>query len=485
MPSYLRRIFPIFGTFCFGVALAAILLEGLLRIWSGVLAYRSWKTEKISDKDFVVLTLGESTTAGDELDTWPSQLEQLLREKYPTRSIRVVNKAIPGTNTSVLVGNLEKQIQSYHPSMLVSMMGINDNYQVDFKHSVFIPDSHNDWFLSMKVMRILGQYIRVTSRDFYNLHINRDAKAMKAMGDSFRIQGEYERSEHYLKRSISLNPKDANTDVLLALLYRDMLRNNEAELALLDAKRVAPLADGVYVELGNFYRDNGNLNKADDMYKTALFLNPDSWLANGEYGTYLYWYKEENDLAATYYEKSIRLNPSFEAIYLELADIYRKQNQPDRAILLYQRVLAMNANNVIAKRELTRTMHPGLPGEVAGASTQNPDTIIDTGLHPMTENNYRRMVNIAKKYSLPVIAVSYPLRSAKPLRELFSNNIDTTGVSVTVADNEATFREALRHKKYDDLFTDHFAGNFGHATRLGNSLIAQQVAGIIESSIMK
>jgi hypothetical protein len=46
--------------------------------------------------------------------------------------------------------------------------------------------------------------------------------------------------------------------------------------------------------------------------------------------------------------------------------------------------------------------------------------------------------------------------------------------------NENNFNEALKTYKPEDLFTDMFAGSFGHCTDLGNTLIAENVAENIE-----
>ena len=52
-------------------------------------------------------------------------------------------------------------------------------------------------------------------------------------------------------------------------------------------------------------------------------------------------------------------------------------------------------------------------------------------------------------------------------------------------DNEQIFKDALQRGRYEDYFTDMFAGDFGHATKLGNHLLAENVAKVIMEKILK
>ena len=47
---------------------------------------------------------------------------------------------------------------------------------------------------------------------------------------------------------------------------------------------------------------------------------------------------------------------------------------------------------------------------------------------------------------------------------------------VPIVDNEQTFKNALKEKSFDQLFTDSFAGEFGHCTREGNRILAENIA---------
>ena len=50
---------------------------------------------------------------------------------------------------------------------------------------------------------------------------------------------------------------------------------------------------------------------------------------------------------------------------------------------------------------------------------------------------------------------------------------------VVFVDNERTFRRALDEHAYDEVFWDNCYGDFGHGTRLGNRMLAENVADAI------
>jgi hypothetical protein len=47
---------------------------------------------------------------------------------------------------------------------------------------------------------------------------------------------------------------------------------------------------------------------------------------------------------------------------------------------------------------------------------------------------------------------------------------------VVVVDNERIFRDALSERPYAEIFWDNCYGDFGHGTRLGNRMLAENVA---------
>lgn len=470
-----RKLAPVY----LGVLSALITLELLLRVWSVVVVSKYTSMTSASPDDFVVLTLGESTTAGVTEDVWPVQLGRLLEKKYPAIPIRIVNKAVPGTNTSILVGNLERQIKEIHPDIIVSMMGINDAQRNSTESPVFVPNTTQDKFISQRFFRTGWRLIRLAAGRFFDLTINQNADKLNKKAEQYRISGEFELSEKYFLRCISLEPDNPNHYVMLAITYLDMRRLNEAERMLLKAKDVAPTAEGVYTELGNYYRDYGKLELAEEMFQKALVINPEYGLAYGAYATLLHWYKNDPETARGMYEKSIALHPDLIAPYFELADIYRNAHRYDDAMLLYEEVLRREPDNKLAKREIANTRGIKSGGVALGASVFAGETIRES-MSQMTVDNYIKMIHLASRYHIPVVAVQYPLTSVESLQALTDEISGFPGVQVKVADNQKNFQEALKNVGYRALFTDYFGGNFGHTTHEGSRLIAESASRAVE-----
>lgn len=473
----LRSLLP--AVFLGGVSVFVV-LELLLRIWSGIYVMKFTYTKPETEGEFVILVLGESTTAGDTADIWPAQLEHLLRNTYPSRSIRVVNKAVPGTNTSTLVGNLSEQIESVRPDMIVSMMGINDEYDASLRLSQYVPTRQSDRLMVVRFFRIVSRQFSGALEDLYDFTIERRRETIVGKAEEHRRDGEYELAQRYYHRAIAIAPDEAGSYLALATLYMSMQRRQEAERMFFIAREVAPASEIVFTEFGNFYRDTGRFEPAERMYQKALALNPEYGYVYGEYATLKYWYETDGAAAIPLYERAIALYPELIANYFELADLYQGQQRNEDAVSLYRRVLQLEPDNSLALRLLAKIGVDA--GEVAGIAVVAGETARGY-LHPATQNSYRKLLTLADAHNIPVIAVQYPLRSVEPLADHINGEMAGIRIPVHVVGNEENFTKALTTLRYDDLFTDYFGGNFGHATREGNRLIAENVASAVEALI--
>ena len=88
-----------------------------------------------------------------------------------------------------------------------------------------------------------------------------------------------------------------------------------------------------------------------------------------------------------------------------------------------------------------------------------------------TKTNYVKLAKIAAKQRIPLLAAQYPYRPLKPLQNMLA---ETTGV--IFVDNQQVFSDAIAQYGYDAIFWDRFAGDFGHCTKKGNRILANQIA---------
>ena len=92
-----------------------------------------------------------------------------------------------------------------------------------------------------------------------------------------------------------------------------------------------------------------------------------------------------------------------------------------------------------------------------------------------TRESYLALQRKLASGGIPLVAVQYPRRSLLALSELLGDAPD-----VYYVDNEQLFERAVRERGYWTIFSDQFAGDFGHLTRPGNAVLARNVADTLE-----
>lgn len=106
-----------------------------------------------------------------------------------------------------------------------------------------------------------------------------------------------------------------------------------------------------------------------------------------------------------------------------------------------------------------------------------PVRFADDSMKNVTTKHYQQLFDELKKNHIQYIAMQYPTLSIEPIKNMFT---DVEGsASILYVENKETFSDALKIHQYDDLFIDTYGGTFGHATQLGNELIAHHLADTI------
>jgi lysophospholipase L1-like esterase len=128
----LRRV----GLVALGVALAFAMLEMGLQL--GALAF--WITGRPMPQAFLgggrrrILCLGDSNTYGLRManrdDAYPQQLEHLWNASHERSPIEVLNLGYPGTNSSKLIHDLPRMLDTLRPDTVIMMIGANDYWTV-------------------------------------------------------------------------------------------------------------------------------------------------------------------------------------------------------------------------------------------------------------------------------------------------------------------------------------------------------------------
>lgn len=81
------------------------------------------------DGVFRIVALGGSTTFGHDLaddETWPAQLQRILREDYGYSQVEVVNLGVPGFHSTDSVVSLATRGLALDPDLVITYDGLND-----------------------------------------------------------------------------------------------------------------------------------------------------------------------------------------------------------------------------------------------------------------------------------------------------------------------------------------------------------------------
>jgi tetratricopeptide (TPR) repeat protein len=443
-----------------GVALAALLLETGLRIagaaFFAMQAARNRAARAGATGETTILCVGESTTALGGADSYPSQLQEILRARG--RRVAVVNRGVPALTTDFIIAHLAGWIEAERPAVVVAMMGVNDPADDQLGPP---------WLEALRSLRVVklaawigdGLHRRfggppdtpatVTARATATAEARpRDAEAQAALAEALLVQSRTADARVAAERALALRPDDARLRLLRA---RTVLAAGEREqaIALLDALAAEAPDDparqrAVAIEL----IIGGQLDRA----RALLAVHPN---------TYAYEFLE-----AGYYQRAAA------------ATAAGRPDDAERILDETERTLpAIRLPHLLHKERafIARARGDQSTFEAELATVQR--LTLERG-SSMTRRNFAALHRIVREMGVPLVAVQYPLRPVETVEAYLDHD-----PAVVFVDNQRLFRDAIAGKPWSTLFTDTFAGDFGHLNRAGNRMLAENVADGVERAL--
>ncbi len=385
----------------FGVLLCFILLEIGLRLGGFILlSLQEYRNKATIQKKgtYRIMCLGESTTAGGT-DSYPSQLEEILNQRNAGIKFSVINKGVSGTTSFCILSNLEDNLSKYKPDMIVTMMGINEEYGEFMYGNLYKRETmffYKRPFFFLKNLRLCKLTKLLYSHIIYKI---------RQIG-IYKIQQKHADIGPVTKKS--LENKDIKKCQLyfgLGLKYEHKRQYNKAKRKYSEIIKIDPANYRAYFGLGACYQYLGEYDKAEEMFKKAIDITSEN---EGAYRCLALFYKETGR-------------------YHDAEKYFRKADK--------------------------------------------------TGLElyfPAIQQNFQELQRILMQKKIKFVCVQYPLRNIEPLKNMFD-----TADGVIFVDNEKNFKEALKTSNYKEYFIDSFGGDFGHCTKKGNRLLAENIADVI------
>ncbi len=237
-----------------------------------------------------------------------------------------------------------------------------------------------------------------------------------------------------------------------------------------------PGNDEAYMELGLFYLTQGRLVLG--LFKKAVELkttNEHAYIALGLWKT-----PDDQNSGANITEaeevlkKAIELDPRNDKAYFGLGLLYADQAKIYNAIASFKRAIEINPRNDRAYGALAALYDENGDFESSRRNYKKANDLRLEYYNPVTSENYRRLKEILDKRGVRFVCTQYPLRSIKPLQNVFEGE-----EGIIYIDNERVFKKAIKDYGYGRYFLDIFGGDFGHCSKEGNRLLAENIANTI------
>lgn len=217
---------------------------------------------------FVILCIGESTTALGEETAYPAQLEMLLTEQIPGKRFKVINRGIPGIDTASIARDFRYNLRKHNPDMVTVMMGINDEIGCGLSEKRSFLRVMKDVIKSLRLFRTLRRLCeeKQSGDTFAFLYFE--------LGKEYNQQRRYSLSEDVFRRIILKDPHDVKGYSELAFSYRAQGNFTQAIEILQKALLLDNRAYWLYLELAGCYIEKQDYLHAEEMFRKAFALNP-------------------------------------------------------------------------------------------------------------------------------------------------------------------------------------------------------------------
>lgn len=394
------------------------------------LKQRQWTTPSSATAPYIVIALGESTTAethSQSKKSWASQLQLLFLpdgtksiNQYTLRNARIANEAEVGTTTTALLARFEDMLDRHQPKLVISMMGVNDTPSFWLRDYGLIKKENGIDWKTLKLLRYALNYRSINQRNAQKTLVTNTIQSHHfGYPDLNKMLSTLQKSD--------LNSADfSSQEELIKAFLNHRSDTEKAQFYVYIAQHIRPYWGKPPEQFRNAYY----------FYKKAFFLDPQ--VADSLDVSLL--------LASTLQKNDCRA-------MLDYAD--------EKNVQLTSVTLGRAAVCLANESEYLNSLY----------SKVNHKFEYRPGDKSPTVRNYQRFYEILRQRNICWLAMGYPIRE-------LSEAINTVAAEADpnyffTLSNKEIFQDALKKSKYEDLFTDRFAGDFGHLTMDGARLIAE------------
>ncbi|MFC1485602.1 tetratricopeptide repeat protein [Candidatus Latescibacterota bacterium] len=140
-----------------------------------------------------------------------------------------------------------------------------------------------------------------------------------------------------------------------ATYQRNFVWKNEYSLWT-DVIKKSPMKKRPYINLGNYFYEHGDIAQAEQLFKTAITLDPDHPVAYNNLGT-IYAARDDMDAALEAFQTAVRLTPGYADAHFNIGNVYYYRKQYDEAIREYRLAVARDPDLVEAFHNLAAALY--------------------------------------------------------------------------------------------------------------------------------
>lgn len=417
----------------------------------------------LKHKTIRILAIGESTTdlywAEDNEQAWTIKLEKQLNKKFKGKyNFRVYNEGVGGTRTALILHRIEHLLNTYRPDIVISMMGINDQYS-KIRYN-------ENWINKLKVLIMELKTIKFINR-FFSFYKSYD----------FSKKDDHIIADNYFKEAILKHTKQRDEAL------------KEIQVLI---KRYPHLT----------YRFNF-------LIAESIILNKNFGSLNNRSN------KEDEKIARDYYNKSYNQTKELlkekinSNLLVNLIQVSVETNRNEECLYAFEKLVSQNykISNFILSRitmcyeSLREDPHRSIsPRIVKIYSSINIQSNNKYTSYENTVHHYRELYHKLKKRNIKYIAMGYPLVDISVLKRIFSDNTGSKYLNtftdaiyrpaanvkvskeyqdIIFVSNKERFEKALIYNDKSLYFNDNFAKIFGHTTPKGDSLIVKELLQVL------
>ncbi len=425
--------------FLFSIAVTLLTIEaGLRAAGAFYITIRDHDNKLRLNKlnSYRILCIGESTTYLEDDNNYPLYLSEILNSSGLKKTFTVINQGLPGVSTDFIVSHIDSWIDQYKPDLVIVMMGINDDILIARDQR---PENPAMTFLKSARLYKLALWISLSAKKRF-------------LKDRFQYS------------SLDGDPLsgDLASDELSTFRDQAFEQINKTEPEYRKLFKTAMLLEGSekYQPL------------AEEIYKTLLSGTTDpkirKWL-----------YKKIGELLRTQkkYTEFVGLMSDISIDYWGydwIDPVCSNEAGLKQAESVLQGLIKSRENSSPFYELLALCYDRAGKPEQADDCRQKSKIALLEAIHPATQNNYLKLVRILSEKNITPIFVQYPARNIEPLKKILrpAANFDR----LIFVDNEKIFKDVIEQEGYKEYFIDLFAGDFGHCTKKGNRLLAQNIA---------